>query len=90
MQKFPELKNGHVALLRAEFKTGTVLDEQCKPIVDNQQKIYTKFKHDEDALQAAKQLMLQNPDIECIIYGPDEEVLYYLTPQNITHINQAV
>jgi hypothetical protein len=90
MEKFPELKNGHVALLRAEFKTGTVLDEQFKPVMDNQQKIYTKFKHDEDALAAAKQMMLQNPGIECIIYGPDEEVLHYLTPRNITHITRAV
>jgi hypothetical protein len=90
MEKFPELKNGHVALLRAEFKTGTVLDEQFKPIADNGQKIYTKFKHDEDALAAAKQMMQQNPDMEFIIYGPDEEVLHYLTPQNITHISKAV
>jgi hypothetical protein len=90
MEKFPELKNGHVALLRAEFKTGTVLDEQFKPVLDNTQKIYTKFKHDEEALAAAKQMMQQNPNIECIIYGPDEEVLHYLTPQNITHISQAV
>jgi hypothetical protein len=90
MQKFPELKNGHVALLRAEFKTGTVLDEQFNPVADNKQKIYSLFKHPEDALQAAKQLMLQNPGIECIIYGADEEVLHYLTPQNITHISKVV
>ena len=90
MQKFPELKNGHVALLRAEFKTGAVLDEQFNPVADNKQKIYSLYKRPEDAFAAAKQMMLQNPAIECVIYGPDEEVLYYLTPQNITHINQAV
>ncbi|MBW4891961.1 hypothetical protein KXQ82_19710 [Mucilaginibacter sp. HMF5004] len=90
MEKFPELNTWHVALLRAEFKSGVVLDEQFKPVTDNKQKIYTKFTQADEAFAVAKQLILQNPDTECIIYGHDEEVLYYLTPQNITHINQTV
>ena len=90
MEKFPELKNGHVALLRAEFQTGTVLDEQFNPIISNSQKVYSIFKHKDEALQTAKTLMAQNANIECVIYGKDEEVLLYLTPQNITHISQVV
>ena len=86
MEKFPQLKSGHVALLRAEFGTGTVLDEQFKPVVNNGQKVYSILKHKTEAFELAKALMVKNPNIECVIYGQDEEVLLYLTPQNISHI----
>jgi hypothetical protein len=84
MEKFPELKEGQVALLRADFKTGHVLDELFKEAVESSQEIYTVFDDKGDALQFAKSLITERKDIECVISGKDEELIFYITPQNVS------
>jgi len=83
MERFPELKDGQVALLRADFKTGHVLDESFVEAVENNQEIYTIFDDQDEALQFAKAIISERHDIECVISGKDEELIYYITPQNI-------
>jgi len=83
MEKFPELKEGQVALLRADFKTGQVLDELFKEAIESDQEIYTVFDDKGDALQFAKTIIAARKDIECVISGEDGEMIFYITPQNI-------
>ncbi len=83
MEKFPELKEGQVALVRADFKTGHVLDEQFKEAVAIDQEIYTVFDDRAQALQFAKLMIAERKDIECVISGEDEEMIFYITPQNV-------
>jgi len=83
MEKFPELKKGQVALLRADFKTGQVLDELFKEAIESDQEIYTVFDDKGDALQFAKTIIAARKDIECVISGEDGEMIFYITPQNI-------
>lgn len=84
MEKFPELKEGQVALLRANFKTGHVLDELFKEAVESSQEIYTVFDDKHEALQFAKAIIAEKKDIECVISGGDEELIFYVTPQNVS------
>lgn len=83
MEKFPELKEGQVALVRADFKTGHVLDELFVEAVKSDQEIYTIFNDKQEALQFAKSIIAARKDIECVISGKDEEMIFYITPQNI-------
>ncbi|WP_448699855.1 hypothetical protein ACFGVR_22235 [Mucilaginibacter sp. AW1-3] len=83
MEKFPQLKEGQVALLRADFKTGHVLDELFKEAVKTDQEIYTIFDDKGEALQFAKSIIAARKDIECVISGEDGEMIFYVTPQNI-------
>jgi hypothetical protein len=83
MEKFPELKEGQVALLRADFRTGFVLDELFKEALESDQEIYTVFDDKDEALQFAKSIITARKDIECVISGEDGEMIFYITPQNI-------
>jgi len=83
MERFPELKEGQVALVRADFKTGNVLDETFKEAIEIDQEIYTIFDDKSQALQFAKSLINERKDIECVISGEDGEMIYYITPQNV-------
>ncbi|OCX51373.1 hypothetical protein BEL04_15185 [Mucilaginibacter sp. PPCGB 2223] len=83
MEKFPELKEGQVTLLRADFKTGHVLDELFKEAVKADQEIYTIFDDKDKALQFAKSIIYARKDIECVISGQDGEMIFYVTPQNV-------
>ena len=83
MERFPELKEGQVALMRADFKTGNVLDEFFKEAHEADQEIYTIFNDQNQALQFAKTLIAERKDVECVISGGDGEMIYYITPHNV-------
>ena len=83
MERFPELKEGQVALLRADFKTGHVLDELFNEALEIDQEIYTVFDDKNEALQFAKSIIAERKDIECVISGEDGEMIFYITPQNV-------
>jgi hypothetical protein len=82
MQKFPELKNSQVALLRTNSQTGLVLDEMLNLVTNDEQKVYTIFNSYYEALESAKSIMSKEENnIECVIYGKNQEVLFTLTPE---------
>jgi len=83
IENFPKLKEGEVALLRAETLTGHILDEQLELAVNDSQKTYTVINSSDEALSVAKNLIAGRSDIECVIYGKDKEVFYFLNSQNI-------
>ncbi|HWZ04084.1 MAG TPA: hypothetical protein VNX40_10785 [Mucilaginibacter sp.] len=81
MQKFPELKNNQVALLRADALTGHVLDEQLKVVRNDEQHVYTVVNSYYEALGIAKAAMLKEMNIEYVIYGKNKEVLFTLSAE---------
>lgn len=82
MENFPTLQDNQVALLRAEFETGHILDESHNLVIDDFQKAYTIFSDVDAALLAAQRIIKENKNIECIIYDKNKAVLHYLTVGN--------
>jgi hypothetical protein len=78
MEKFPTLKPNQTALLRAESATGHVLDEKFDLAISDDQVVFTVFESEQEALIAAKKIISENKNIECIIYGPGENPLHQL------------
>lgn len=78
MEKFPKLTNTQVALLRADINTGHVIDEKLGLAISDDQKVYTLFDDSEKALFYAKNLILENKTVECVIYSDESKILYHL------------
>lgn len=76
MTTFPELSGNQVALLRAEFATGHVLDELFALAIYDSQKTYTVVGSLSDAIELSKKIVLERNDVECVVYGKNKEVLY--------------
>ena len=77
MEEFLDLKKNEVALLRAEKKTGIVLDEDLLYATRNDQKVYTIFDSFDEAMIFAKRIISCSEEIEVVIYSCEEEVVYY-------------
>jgi hypothetical protein len=80
MKKFPLLNKNQVVLVRAEVKSGHVLDEDFNLKLNDDQQVYTIFNSLTEALDMVALLLLKRNDIEYIIYGEDGEVLKYIDP----------
>lgn len=77
MRPFPQLKYNQVALVRAEKKTGYVLDEEFVLAVSDDQKVYTVFDSLSQAQAFAEKIISSNQEIEVAIYSDRQEVLFY-------------
>ncbi|WP_348621845.1 hypothetical protein [Pedobacter lusitanus] len=83
MEKFPQLKDRQVALLRADINTGIVLDRNYIYATTSDQEVYTVFDDINSAIRSAKAIIAEKKDIECGIYGNDPVALLILTRDNI-------
>ncbi|RZL37984.1 MAG: hypothetical protein EOO96_03885 [Pedobacter sp.] len=83
MEKFPELKNEQVALLRADINTGIILDKDYVYATTINQEVYTVFDNVKSAIKFAKSIISERNDVECGIYGNDLVALLILTRDNI-------
>jgi hypothetical protein len=83
MQKFPGLKDSQVALVRADINTGTVLDENYKYAIDDNQKVFTLFKDVDQALSFAKLIITERKDIECYIYKIENQPIFMLDANKV-------
>lgn len=77
MESFPHLRHNQVALVRAEKKTGYVLDEELALAVSDNQKVYTVFDSLGEAQAFAEKILSSNQEIEVAIYSDRQEVLFY-------------
>lgn len=80
MKPFPYLKHNQVALIRAEKKTGHVLDEDFVLAVSDNQKVYTVFDSLDEGQAFAEKIISSNEEIEVVIYSNLQEVLFYSNP----------
>lgn len=79
MEKFPQLKDRQVALLRADINTGIVLDKNYIYSTTSDQEVYAVF----DDIDSAKAIIAERKDIECVIYGNDPVAVLILTRDNV-------
>lgn len=77
MRAFPEIKQDQVVLLRADKKTGHVLDEQLSLAVDATQKVFTVFDSLTEAMAFGERLLSTNHEVEIVIYSNKENILFY-------------
>lgn len=78
---FPTLSEKQVALVRAEFNTGIVLDEMFSYAITKEQKVYSVFDSLEEASHFAQKILSEKNDVEIIIYDLEEKLLSYLKPK---------
>ena len=78
MRQFPILKENEVVLVRADYNTGIVLDENFIYATNDNQKVYTIFNTLEDAKEYAKKLLLKNKEFEFVIYNRKKEVIIHI------------
>jgi hypothetical protein len=83
LEKFPGLKSGQVALMRADINTGIVLDDQYHYATTPMQHVYTVYASSEEGLRSAKAIVIERGNVECVLYDEGEKLLYYITPQNV-------
>ena len=83
MENFPELNDSQLALLRADVKTGHILDNEFNLAINDHQKVFTLFDDAKTALLFAKDVLKKNTNVECVIYTKDKSVLYHITPENV-------
>jgi len=81
VQSFPILNDNEVVLMRAEFSTGHVLDENFKLAIHEYQKVYTIFENLDAAINAAEKMIRENTNIECTLLGRDNNLVRYITPE---------
>lgn len=79
MQQFPDLKDNQVALLRAELKTGHVVDEEFKLVTTDTQTVYTIFDDVESALSFVRKELVVKKEFEFVVYRKDRSVVDYIT-----------
>lgn len=82
LEKFPELKTGEVALSRADYNTGIVLDEQFEYALTPSQKIYTVFNNVDEALQLANEILMKKKEVEIYIHQDEKTLLHFLNYKN--------
>ena len=75
-QPFPQLNDGQVVLSRVDNNTGIILDELFQYAVHLDQSVYTIYNDLSQALEEAKLIVKDNPDIECYIHDRDQILLY--------------
>lgn len=83
MESFPNLKEGQFAIIRADFNTGTVLDEEFNYAIKDSQKVYNIVDGLSNAISRAKTMIIERGSVECIIYDHSHNLASYITPNNI-------
>jgi len=76
---FPKLHGSQVVLVRAEIKTGHVLDENFRISISQNQNVYTIFENIDLAISAAKLIVNKRRDVECNLYDKDDKFLQVIT-----------
>ena len=76
--KFPELSANQVALIRAEFSTGVILDGRFNKHISSEQIFHSVFDCYEDAVEYIQ--FVSRNDLEFIVYNHKQQVLLYHQP----------
>lgn len=83
-QIFPNLEDEQVAVAFADVNTGIVLNDKFEYAIGNTQKVYSVFNLVDEALQFAKAVLSERKNVECLIFGKDEKLLFFINPEKIT------
>ena len=83
LEPFPDLVDTKVALLRAEYNTGIVVDEYFARAIGDNQRVYTVYFNTDEALRVAVDIVQSHPHIECCIQRIGGELVHYVHQNNI-------
>lgn len=82
MKEFPRLIDKQVALIRSEYNTGHVLDENFILATNSEQKVFTLFETLTEALLYSKKKFIEMNNIEFAIYDKNQKLLYFIRSLN--------
>lgn len=85
-EPFPSLLDTQVALIRAEYNTGIVVDKNYAKAMGDNQQVYTVYSNTDQALKAAIDIVHSHPHIECCIQRVGEELVYYVHLNNVNDL----
>jgi hypothetical protein len=83
MERFPELESHQVVVVTAEVNSGQILNIDLLPDQQNGRGVYKVFDSVQDALAYAKSVITEKKVVECVIQGPGQETIHYITPTNV-------
>lgn len=83
LEPFPSLVDTQVALIRAEYNTGIVVDVYYSRAMDSNQQVFTVYSNADEALRAAINIVQSRPNIECCIQRVGEELVHYVHQRNV-------
>lgn len=83
LKKFPVVNDSEVVLLRAELNTGYVLDNKFERDIREEQTSFTVFGSVDEAFRYAKSLVELRKDVEFWIYNKQEEVVGYVSTNEV-------
>lgn len=84
MERFPTLESNQVAVVSANVNSGEILNLDLRPDQQNGRGVYAIFNSAQDAVRYAKSIITSKKNIECVIQGPGQETVHYITPKNVT------
>jgi hypothetical protein len=83
MERFPALESNQVAVVTADVNSGSVLNLDLLPDQQNGRGVYKIFDDLHNAVAYAKSVIAERRTVECVIQGPDQETIHYITPKNV-------
>ena len=82
MEKFPIIDAGNIALVRSDYKSGHILDENYDLAIKDGQVFYTIFQSLQEALYQTETILSNKPDVECTLYNSEGMVLFFFRTLN--------
>jgi hypothetical protein len=82
-EPFPSLLDTQVALIKAEYNTGIVVEKNYARAMGDNQQVYTVYSNTDQALKAAIDIVHTHPHIECWIQRVGEELVHYVHQNNV-------
>lgn len=89
-EPFPSLLDTQVALIRAEYNTGIVVDKNYARAMGDNQQVYTVYSNSNEALRVAIDIVQSHPHIECCIQRVGEELVHYVHQNNVNDFLQML
>jgi hypothetical protein len=79
MDKFPNIDNSKVVVIRADYNTGKVLDSDFKRVNSESKEIYTVFDSLDMAIIYCESMLIKHKQkVEFVIYDNYEKALKYI------------
>lgn len=86
MKEFPKIDDHQVVLITADRNTGHILDVNGKLKQSDEQEVYTTFNSLAEANSYAREKILNNKEIECVIYNAKDEVIAQISIEKLPHL----
>lgn len=83
MKEFPKIDGHQVVLMISDRNTGHVLDINGKQKLNDQQQVYKVFDSLAEAASDAREKILNNNEIECVVYNAKNMAIASIDIENL-------